>query len=303
MIGTMTVTPKLLPHTGDRDDYIVDILGPEPSTPKMSVPLSFTGTVLAIWKVDSKKAAEEIARTIFGGGEAVIGTIGTASGFPKQGYWFDSYNSGDSLEETINKILNKGDTQFIKNRSSNGIYGLLIGEESGDILENIDKFFNEKFKIDFFKKLDEVFALSEIADTLAAPPQDNANFLYKVCLLSSIIDAISVRLESEKGFYCPGCKRTVVSSIAALKNWLIPKVGEQKAQELVEPLKMIRKIRNQFPIHNHYESKNGIRVASKAITSANDYFKFTKDKDFTTKWNIILAKFNCSFLDIIAALK
>src|SRR5258708_20096870 len=126
MNGTMTVTPKLLPHTGDRDDYIVDILGPEPSTPKMSVPLSFTGTVLAIWKVDSKKAAEEIARTIFGGGEAVIGTIGTASGFPKQGYWFDSYNSGDSLEETINKILNKGNTQFIKKKSPNELYALLI---------------------------------------------------------------------------------------------------------------------------------------------------------------------------------
>lgn len=303
MIGTMTVTATLLPHIGDRDDYIVVVEGPEPTTPIMRVPFSFTGTIIAIWSVDSKKAVVEIARTIFGGGKGIIGSRGTGSGFPEQGYWFDSYNSEDTLGETVNKILNEGDTSFIKNRSASDIYGLLVGQESGDILEKIDKFFNEKYKMDFFKKLDEVFALSEIADTLTDPPKDNANFLYKVCLLASIIDAVYVRLPGEKGFYCDGCKRTIVGSIEALRNWLRVKLDDQKAKELVEPFKMIKNIRNQFPVHNHYELKDGIRVASKTVISANDYFGFTKQMDYATKWHNVLVKFNCGFLDIMGELK
>lgn len=303
MIGSMEITAELQPRLGDRDDYIVTIIGPEPSTPPMKVPFSLTGSVIAIWKVNSKEAVEQLARTIFGGGKAVLGTRGTASGFPEQGYWFDSYNSEDTLKETLNKILNQSDFPFIKNRSVNATYGLLIGQETGGFLDQIDKLFNEKFGIDFFKELDEVFALSEIADTLTEPPKDNANFLYKISLLSSIIDAIHVRTPDEKGFSCSECTRVIIGSIEALQNWLAIKVEKEKAEKLVKPFKMIKKIRNQFPIHNHFELKNGIRIASKAVTDANEYFGFTKEKDYETKWNTVLANFNTGLLDIIAELK
>lgn len=303
MIGKMTVEPELLPHTGDRDDYIVVINGPEPATPEMRVPFSFTGSVLEVWDLKSSEAVEEIARTIFGGGKAVLGTRGTASGFPPQGYWFDSYNSGETLRATINKILNEGEAAFIKNRSTNSIYGVLVGQETGDILEKIDKYFNTSFEIDFFKRLDEVFALSEIAETLTEPPKDNPNFLYKISLLSCIIDAIHVRLPKEKGFYCSECRRTVVGILEALNNWLATKIGGQKAENLVMPLKMIKKIRNQFPIHNHYELKGGIRVAKKEIIDAISYFKLSDGMGYTDKWHRIIVKFNTSLLDIIAELK
>lgn len=303
MIGQMKISATLLPRTGDRDDYIVTIEGPEPLTPTIRVSFSLTGSILSIWGVNSKIAVEDIARTIFGGGKGVIGSRGTASSIPEQGYWFDSYNSGDTLKETLNKIYNKGDYPFIKNRSASGLYGLLLGQESADIFEKIDKFFNEKFQIDFFKKLDEVFALSEIVDTLTEPPKDNANFLYKVCLLSCIIDAIHVRIQEEKGIYCERCKRTIVGSLEALKNWLAVKLGDQKAKELIEPLKMIKSIRNQFPIHNHYELKNGIRVAKKTVANANDYFGFTKEMSSQDKWNIVLVKFNLSLLNISSSVK
>lgn len=296
MIGKMKITPKLLPRTGDRDDYVVEVEGPEPSTPIMKVPFSFTGSILAVWGVPSEKAAEELARTIFGGTSAVIGSRGTASGFPPQGYWFDSYNSESTLEETINKLLNEGDFSFEKNRSTSGIYGLLVGQETGDLIERIDRFFNKKFEMDFFKNLDEVFALSEIADTVTKPPTDKANFMYKICLLSCIIDAVYVRLPDEKGLFCAECNRVVIGSIEALRNWLKNKLDSDKAKDLTITFKMIKKLRNQFPVHNHYELKGGMRSADKNVSEAEAYFKFGSVADYPDQWHRVLVKFNNALL-------
>ena len=48
MIGKQTFEAERQPKRGDREDFIVHVVGPDPSN-DFKVPVSITGTILAIW--------------------------------------------------------------------------------------------------------------------------------------------------------------------------------------------------------------------------------------------------------------
>src|SRR4051794_15935642 len=110
MINSQIFTATILPKMGDREDFSLRVQGPDPST-DFQVPISISGTALAIWNnPNSIDAAQQL-------GAAIFDKIGTASKPPEEGYWFDSYNSGESLQDTIHKIANSDTSPFIKNAS------------------------------------------------------------------------------------------------------------------------------------------------------------------------------------------
>src|SRR3989338_5464082 len=100
MIGTQKITAERLDKTGDREDFLVKVIGPDPKT-DFTVPMSITGTALAMWdkNQDASGAAVILAKNIFQ-------VYGTATLPPKEGFWFDSYNSEETLKGTVNLIYN-----------------------------------------------------------------------------------------------------------------------------------------------------------------------------------------------------
>ena len=108
---------------------------------------------------DASGAAVILAKNIFQ-------VYGTATLPPKEGFWFDSYNSEETLKGTVNLIYNKGITPFVKNRTFEQIYIRLFGSELYKQIEEIDKFFLSKYKRVFFKSLEEASEMSQIIDDL-----------------------------------------------------------------------------------------------------------------------------------------
>ncbi len=271
------ITTELLPRYGDREDYDVRVVGPGDTD--WIFKLSITGTALAIWRRNGKEASEFLAQTI-------INVIGTA-GAPSPEYWFDSYNSAATLEETGNKIRNFGTELFLRNSTIGDEFRKLLGSSVLENIESINKKFNAKFGVPFFKSLDYAFEYSRASEDLVNPPKDNANLLYKICVLSLIIDFIRVRLPSDT---------SSTGSLQAFKNWLAAKLDPIKADELTVAFQMIKNLRKQYPLHDHYEDVTGSRVERKEITEAKKYFKLSGD--YEGDWQKIKVRFIKSFDEI-----
>ena len=281
-IGKPKITATLQPKVADRDDFLIRAIGPGPTD--YTFPLSLTGTVLAVWQeTDSQNAAVLLA-------DAILSRVGTASVPPAQGFWFDSYNSGDTLRETISDIENSKIQQFIKNRTPGDIYGKLLGDEVWEDIEKIDKLFIDKFGSPFFSSLDEAFEYSQVLDDLNKSPHDNANYLYRVCILSGIIDHIAI---------APIDKIHGEQSLQKFRRWLEQKVGAQEANRLTQVFQMVKKLRIQYPIHDHFETTTEGRKIRKEVQKANVFFDVTEQKAYDHNWGIVLYKFGAAIKSIL----
>lgn len=283
MIGTQIITATLLPKIGDREDFSMRAVGPGETY--YTFPLSMTRTVLAIWQEDPVHAAEYLTRNI-------LGVIGTASAPPEGGFWFDSYNSSNTLKATADKIRNFGIQAFSKGQVRN-ISIRLLGNELFDEKEELDKFFVNKYGYEFFRSFEDAFEDSQAIEDLSTPAKDNAHFLYRICILSGFVDHINVRSVQEG---------SEVLSLQALKNWLKSKLNEERANELIKTFQMIKNLRKQYPIHEHYTvSADGQRFIREEITRAKEYFNITPE--FERSWLNVFTAFKLSLSEIKKALE
>lgn len=295
-IGKPKITVELQPKIADRDDYLVRAVGPGPTD--YTFPLSLTGTILAIWDKDSGEAAVFLT-------QALLRVAGTASVPPKQGFWFDSYNSGITLKETESKIYNEGARQFIKNRSIHDIFGMLLGDEVSDEIDTINKFFSEKYKIPLFSSLEEAFELSQFAHDLNKPPGDYANYIYRICILSSVIDHFGIKPLDTLKSKCKNCgfkSDLSEGSFQSFKRWLSQQIGDKRSLELTQTFQMIKNLRKQYPIHDQFETRNSLLQIRKEIVDANTYFEITEPKSYDHNWGVILNNFNKALKELIVAL-
>ncbi|MBI2021811.1 hypothetical protein HYS93_02950 [Candidatus Daviesbacteria bacterium] len=295
-IGTQTITATPLPKTGDREDFSLRVQGPDPNT-DFEVPLSITGTALAVWGSPSPTGVAENL------GAAIFKVAGTASLPPKEGFWFDSYNSGYSLQDTINKIANQGTIPFAKNWVGPGLYVKSLGGEINKKIQELDALFSQKFNTPFFKSLEDIAEESQRVDDLNTPAKNNPDYLYKICLLSGIIDHINVRLDAEDEHVCTECNQRhhpSEGSLQGLKRWLASQLDDHQATVLVTPFQMIKKLRKQYPIHDHYVTAKDIRIIRKEISDANAYFNIIED-DFAHNAAVVTDKFGKALNQIIQA--
>lgn len=271
-IGTQTFTAIPLPKTGDREEFTLRVVGPDPSN-DFQVPMIITGTALAIWGSPNPTDAAEAL------GAAVFRVTGTASQPPPEGYWFDSYNSGENVQDTANKIANEGALPFIKNAPS-ALFVRGLGQEINKKILELDALYSTKYNQPFFFSLEDLSEESQRIDDLNNPASDNANFLYRVCILSGIIDHINVRLSPEDIHQCTVCNqrhKQSEGSLSALRRWLKDKVNDQEATRLTQTFQMIKNLRKQYPIHDHYETASNIRQVRKQIRDATIYFDLNRD--------------------------
>lgn len=296
MAGKQTFDAIRQPKKGDREDFIVHVIGPDPSN-DFYVPLSITGTALTIWgNNDDKAVAEELA-------EAIFNVIGTATQPPEEGFWFDSFNSEDTVRGTVDKIANVGSKPFTKNPSS-ALFLRSLGHDLNKKLMDLDEIFTLKYGTPFFKSLEDLAEGSQMVEDLNTPSKNNAEFLYRVCILSSIIDHFNVYLTPEDDHLCNCGKRHKPSegSLQALKRWLANKLDENQSKNLTITFQMIKKLRKQYPIHDHYETANNIRRVRDGIKDANIYFEISK-KDFEKDSTIMIEKYTKAISDLIETIK
>ncbi|PIZ46774.1 hypothetical protein CO180_03520 [candidate division WWE3 bacterium CG_4_9_14_3_um_filter_41_6] len=270
-IGKPKIELTLKPKIGDRDDYLANIIGPGETD--YLIPISISGTVLAIWGEESKLAAERLLQTIFQ-------VRGTASTPPNKGFWFDSYNSGATIKETESLIFNNGIAAFSKDGADSNFVNQ-FGKDLFPIKEELDSFFTNTFGHAFFRSFEDAFEDSRAQQDLGTPPKDHANFLYRISILSVFVDHINVRLSLEK-------KDT--PSLNAFEKWLVSKVEDVHAAELVKPLRLIKQLRKQYPLHEEYEIQaDGGRVTRKEIKAARDYYGL--NDDYAHDWGIVVKDF------------
>lgn len=300
MIGTQTITAEKLDKVGDREDFKVRVVGPDPST-DFTVPLKITGTALAIWgTADPQGTAVELANTIFD-------VKGTATLPPKEGFLFDSYNSGGTVRETLNKIRNEGVQPFLKDVSEEGLFYIHpLGAAANKKIKEADKFFLEKFNRVFFRSLEDMAEESQLAGDISTAAKDYPSYIYGVCILGGIIDHIDVRLDNDEKHICNICDETCrvqEGSLQSFKRWLSDKLGKQKSNELTQTFQMIRHLRNQYPVHNSYDLKTDGKQIRSQITIANNYFGITSTPtDYAHNSQMILHKFTEALDNLIKSL-
>lgn len=285
MINNQIFTATPQPKMGDREDFSLRVQGPDPTT-DFQVPLSITGTALAIWGHPNPIDAAEAL------GAAIFHQVGTASQPPQEGYWFDSYNSGDNLQDTISKIFNSDTTLFIKN-ASGALYLVSLGGDINRKIRELDQTYAQKFGEAFFHSLEDLSEESQRVGDLDSPSRDNANYLYRVSILSGIIDHIDVRLQPEDEHECTECHqrhRPSEGSLQALRRWFVSKINQPEADRLTRTFQMIKNLRKQYPIHDHYTMANNVRQVRQEITTANTYFGI-RDNEYEHNANMVTSKF------------
>ncbi len=284
-IGTQTIDATPQPKMGDREDFLVRVQGPDPST-DFQVPLSVTGTALAIWgNPNPKDTAEELT-------EALFRASGTASQPPSEGFWFDSYNSKETIRETANRIANEGVTPFVKNAPA-ALYVRSFGQEVNDKIQALDAKYTQKFSTPFFNSLEDLSEESQRVDDLNTPADTNADYLYRISILSGIIDHINVRLAPEDDHNCTECgqrHRPGEGSLQALRRWLTDKVDAREANRLTETFQKVKNLRKQYPIHDQYVTANNVRQVRNEIARANTYFG-VRDQEFAHNASTVVNKF------------
>lgn len=274
------ITVQRLDKIGDREDFLVRAVGPGETD--YSFPLSISGTAVAIWESEPDESAKFLANEL-------LAVSGTAKVPPREGFWFDSFNSGDSLKETSNKIRNFGIEPFIKNRTASDNYRNLLGDELFSKIDQLNNDFTFKFSREFITALDCAFEFSQVKEHLNNPPKDLANFLIRICILSGIIDHLNVRLPEEK-------KNT--PTLIAFKNWLAIKIGSTQAEVILKPFLMVKYLRKQYPIHDNYRiTEKGVRIEREEISQAKQFFNTSED--FAESWHNVLTKFGGVLDEII----
>lgn len=272
---------QTLGKTGSRSDFLARVIGPGETD--YNFPVAISDTILAIWGDDPADTAEQLVETL-------VRLHGTSSAFPGEGYWFDSYNSESTLTETKNKIHNFGGTPFLKHRAPADAIAAIFG---GDILDKLEQLSHKFFLTigqPLIGSLDYSFERSEADSDLGSPPNNKAELLYRVCILSVLIDGFRLRLPTEPNRN---------GSLAALKNWFERQYDASHAAALTETFKMIKNLRKQYPIHEHFErDQAGQRVVRDEVVQAEQYFGFRDIGDMPAKYKRLTDTFKKALDDI-----
>lgn len=277
---------KELPKTGDTDSFQITVnqMGVNP----VSFPITLSGTISAVWGENPKAAAFHL-------GETIMTTAGSVTQIPQQGFSFDSYNSGDTVNETLTKIIDLGLDPFIKNKTVGFFFGRLLADELFQQIHDINKFFANVYHFRFFRSFDDAFESTEkVIDEMNLPPNDNANYLYRICILANMIDHINVRVANED-------KKT--TTLNALENWLKVKTGVITAKYLLKTFRMTMWLRKQYPIHEHYDIKSGVKKLRSELETAHAYFEITEPKAYSHNWGVVQSKFRDALEDILNELQ
>ncbi len=279
-----TTTVEILGKTGSRSDFLVRVVGP--SDTDYRFPLSISDTILAIWGATDGgiDAAKELA-------DVIVYSHGTSNAFPEEGYWFDSYNSEDSVHETLNKIHNFSTTPFLKHRPPSDQISAIFG---GDILDKLEQLSFKFFEVTtnpLVGSLDYAFERSEADSDLGTPATNKPEFVYRICILSVLIDGFRLRLNDEK---------SDTPSLVALRNWLADRFDAETAARLTETFRQIKKLRKQYPIHEHFErGQEGQRRVREEITEAEGYFEFRDQSfGFEERWKKLADAFKRAIDDL-----
>lgn len=265
-----SVDIRHLDKTGDREDFLVRVVGPGETDHQFR--LSITGTLDAIWGLQSEAAAKELVN-------ALVYVHGTAHAYP-EAYWFDSYNSADTLKSTVGLIHNEGERSFL-HPAIRDKYAGFVGDETLAKLETADQACGARFGSSLLRSLDDAFEYTEAANDLSVPPKDNANFIYRVCVLSVIIDHLDLSISGSKQ----------EGSLNKFDEWQqVNLKGE--LSEAVQTFRMIKRLRKQYPIHEHYKlTAEGVRTLRKEVVDATAYFNLRKGEP-EHNWHQVITKFN-----------
>lgn len=141
--------------------------------------------------------------------------------------------------------------------------------------------------------MENAFERSQVLDDLNKPPEDNANYLYRVCILSGLIDHIAVS---------PPGNFSHEGSLQKFRRWLANMTTDRESTELTNTFRMIKKLRKQYPIHDHFETSSAGRKIRREVQEANEYFEITDPKSYSHNWTAVLGKFGQAIHSIIAKL-
>jgi hypothetical protein len=237
-IGRLDVSVEIRSAGGGCRDALIRAVGPGDTD--YTFPLSITGTIQATWRISDRDLESALRDLVTG----IIEIRGTASAPPEDGYWFDSCNSESSVKETLNKMRNFGVAQFLRHHT--------VGDEIGQIfagnlladIQRADQLFAEHGPR-LIESLDYAFEYSEATADLRSPPATKAAFLYRICILSVIVDRFGIRLPTEE---------TATKSLQALTNWVATKKPADEARKLTEAFARVKDLRRQYPIHEQFET-------------------------------------------------
>lgn len=285
MIGNLDIKViEELPRIGDRFDYLVQIVGPGETDYKKQA--SITRTLVSVWDLDNdakiRGAVEKLVTSI-------IKVIGTASEPPGEGFWFDTFNTGETLDTTIKQIPNKPLT-FIKGQTVRDEMALYVGNGIMDLLDEVEEKYRNKTGERFFNSLDHAFERSQAVEDMNNPPNDRANFLYRICILSVILDRLNFTQYDDSG-----------RSLMGFSTWLEQDYGEQFATETTEPLFKLKILRRQYPLHEHYEEIGGELQTRLDLVDAERYFD-VQNTDFASDWHKVSQKFKQAFDSLLSKL-
>lgn len=287
MIGQSSVFVRILPRTADRADAIARILGPGDTD--YQLPVSITGTVQAIWGIPEEDLEAVIGELV----GQIMSILGTASAPPSKGLWFDSYNSEPTIKGTLDRMRNLGVVAYLRDSSSEQISNIFGGGILSEI-ERISSVVLAKYGLPLVGPLDYAFERSQAERDLATPPADNPGLLYRICILSVIIDALKLRCPTES-------KDT--KSLKALTNFLASQSSEPRARTLTEAFARVKDLRKQYPIHEHFAPDiNGQKKIRDEVERAAAFFGFSDLDDSTTRWQKITSVFKAALSAIESAL-
>ncbi len=286
MIGNLDIKViEELPKIGDRFDYRVQIVGPGETDYKKQA--SITRTLVSVWDLDNDAKRRDAVEKLV---SSIIKIIGTASEPPGEGFWFDTFNTGDTLDTTIKEIPNKPLT-FIKGLTVRDEMALYIGDEIISLLEKINEKYEKKTGEKFYKSLDHAFVRSQAVEDMNNPPNDRANFLYRICILSVILDRLNFTQYDNRR-----------RSLVGFSIWLEQNYGQQFASETTEPLFKLKILRRQYPLHEHYEEIEGKLQTRLDLVEAERYFD-VQNTNFAGDWHKVSQKYKQAFESILQKLK
>ncbi len=277
MIGRQEITVEIHDATGDRREVSVRVVGPGDTD--WTFPISISRTLQAIWGIPDDEIEGEVRELARG----IAGIRGTASAPPTAGYVFDSYNSEDSISETLNKIRNLGIELFLKDRGAHDEIAAIFGGSLLTELERLNALFVARTGMRLVRPLDYAFEASEATTDLSTEPKDKADFLYRICILSVIVDAFGIRRDSEE---------RGVPSLKALTNWLAERVGTESARRMTAAFARVKDLRKQYPVHEHFEqTPEGQRRVRSELRAAHEFFGFKPHWDYATMWKAVSDRF------------
>ena len=251
-----------LPKTGAREAFTISVAGAGNQVDRF--PLNITYTALGIWQSEAAPAAEQIAHVL-------VQSHGTASRFPEAGFWFDSYNSADSVEETCNLIRNRGSNEFLHPAAQ-----ISLGADLFSTLEEIDVTLLESYGHTFLKSLDVLFEPARALEDLNSPATDHPHFIYRICILSGIID----RLDFDDG----------QGSLNGFERWLAELFGPATAEDLIATYRMVKRLRRQYPIHEDFTvDLDGERRRRRDVVEAEAYFELSGNTE--ADWTSVFRRF------------